>query len=274
MNKFVVVVLQDETKAYQAVRELNELHQEGMLTVFATVVARREADGTLRVKQKNDAGPIGLGVGAVLGALVGVFAGPVGAAIGLAAGSVAGGSVDILQAGVSHEFTEDVKRDLTPGKFAVIAEVSEDWLAPLDTRMEALGGSIIRERRVDFVDEILEKKASSRKAEFAQWKTERASEKADRMQARLTVAVERAKKKLEHTAGQAQQRLAETKQELQAKLHTLELQAAKAKPETKVRIGDRILELRSDFAEREKKLNRAYDLAREALAGSSKEARP
>jgi len=274
MNKFVVVIFQDETKAYQAVRELQELHQEGSVTVFATVVAQRETNGELSVKEKSSAGPVGLGVGAVLGALLGVFGGPVGAAIGLAAGGVAGGTVDIVQSGVSGEFLEEVRRDVAPGNFAVIAEVSEDWLTPLDTRMEALGGVIVRERRLDFVDDLIEKQASTRKAEFAQWKLERASQQAERMQSKLNAGVERAQKKLEHTADEARQRLDQTKQELQAKLHALEEQAAKAKPETKALISQRVAELRGDFAEREQKLARAYDLTREALATGPKEVRP
>jgi hypothetical protein len=48
-------------------------------------------------------------------------------ALGLAAGGAVGGVRDLRQAEVSDEFLETVQRDLTPGKFAVVAEVSEDW---------------------------------------------------------------------------------------------------------------------------------------------------
>jgi uncharacterized membrane protein len=274
MNKFLVIIFPDETKAYEGVRELHDLHQEGTVTVFATAVVQRETNGSLTTKQKMTEGPIGLGLGAVFGALAGLFAGPVGAAVGLAAGSVAGGSVDLVQAGVSREFLEEVRRDLAPGKFAVIAEVSEDWVAPIDTRMGALGGAVVRERRLDFVDDLIEKKTNARKDEFAQWKLERATEKAERMQSKLMDGVERARNRLEYSADEARVRLHETKEEIEAKLEALGEQAAKANPEVKARITQRIAELRTDFAEREQKLCRAYDLAREALRGAPGEVRP
>lgn len=49
---------------------------------------------------------------------------------------------------------EKKERDLAPGKCAVIAESSEEWLTPLDTRMEELGAKIVRiaEIRSDFTE--------------------------------------------------------------------------------------------------------------------------
>ena len=42
---------------------------------------------------------------------------------------------------------------------------------------------------------------------------------------------------------------------------------AKAKPDVKSRIEQRIADVRKDFAEREQKLTRAYKLTQEALGG-------
>jgi hypothetical protein len=83
---------------------------------------------------------------------------------------------------VPTAFVQEVQRDLKPGTFAVVAEVSEEWTAPLDTRMEAVGGTVARERRWDFIDDLIEKRTNARKAEFAEWKAERAGAKAQRMQ--------------------------------------------------------------------------------------------
>jgi hypothetical protein len=38
----------------------------------------------------------------------------------------------------------DVATALTPGKYAVVADVDEDWVTPVDTRMEAVGGVVFR----------------------------------------------------------------------------------------------------------------------------------
>ena len=140
MNKFVVLVLPDEAKAYDAVKALRELHQEGSVTVYGTAVVQRDANGSLTIKQRDEA-PVGLGVGALAGGLIGLLGGPAGAAVGMAAGSVAGGWRDLLHAEVSDEFLEKVQRDLAPDGFGVIAEVSEEWTAPIDARTSGAGGN-------------------------------------------------------------------------------------------------------------------------------------
>jgi hypothetical protein len=51
---------------------------------------------------------------------------------------------DVHVAWVDAEFLSDVSSALTPGKFAVAADVREEWGAPLDRAMESLGGVVIR----------------------------------------------------------------------------------------------------------------------------------
>jgi len=265
MNKFVVVVFPDEAKAYEGAREFQEIDRAGSATVFGTVVVKREANGALTVKQRSDSGPLGLGVGALTGGLIGLFGGPVGMAIGLAAGSVAGSWRDYIHADVSDEFLDTVQSDLSPGKFAVVAEVSEDWVVPIDVRMEALGGKVTREGREDFTDDLMERRVGALKAELAERKAERAGSKAQKMERKLETNVASTQAKLQRTAEKARERLDHTKQEMEAKVQKLEEQAAKATPEVKGRIQQRITELRTEYGGREQKLNRAYQLAQEAL---------
>ena len=264
-NKFVVAVFPDETKAYEGLRALDELHREGSVTLYGTAVVQRDPGGKLSIKQRSDEGPLGTGVGALTGGLIGLFGGPVGAAVGLFAGGLAGSWRDYLRAEVSDEFLEGVERDLKPGKFAVIAEVSEEWVAPVDARMEALGGTVVRERREDFIDDVIERRADSARAELAQWETELAGENAERMESKLNAKLESAQQKLQRSAENARKRLDQTKEEVEAKLKALEEQAAQAKPEVRDRIQQRTAELRKDFEQREKKLTRAYELSQEAL---------
>lgn len=265
MNKFVVVVFDNETKAYQGARALEGLHAEGSVTVYDTAVVQREMDGTLTVKKQTDQGPLGLAIGGLVGALIGMFGGPAGIVIGLAAGGALGGVRDIRHAGVSDEFLEKVGHDLTPGKFAVVAEVSEDWMAPMDTRMEAIGGRVVREACEDFVDDLVEKRAANRRAEFNQWKTKAAGSKADRMESALTAELGKARQTLQRSAEQARDRLDSTRKDMEAKITKLQGQATKAQPEVKGRIEQRITDIRREFGEREKKLRRAYEMAQEAL---------
>ena len=265
MSKFVVVVLPNEKKAYEALHAIRALHDEGTVTFYAGSVVERTADGKLVVKKEADEGPLGLATGALVGGLLGLAGGPLGAAVGLASGSLFGSVRDVLHAGVSEDFMETITRELEPGKFAVVAEVSEDWLMPIDMKMEALGGKVIRANREEFIEERIDKHADAVYSDIEQHKAERAGAKAERMEAKLEKRIDEAQKDLQDTAAKARQRLEEKKREVVAKIEALEAQAGKAKPEVKSRIEKRISEIRSDLQAREQKLSHAIDMVEQAL---------
>ena len=58
-------------------------------------------------------------------------------------------STDLYRSGVSAEFVDTVSVLLAPGKYAVIADVSEEWTTPLDMKMATLGGQVVRTTRSD-----------------------------------------------------------------------------------------------------------------------------
>jgi uncharacterized membrane protein len=265
MSKFVVVVVPEEKKAYQALHAIKALHAEGTVTYYGASIVARKPDGTLEVKQAADEGPLGLATGTLVGGLVGLLGGPVAAAVGLAAGGIVGGVRDIFHAGVSDEFIETVTRELEPGRFAVIAEVSEDWVTPIDMKMEALGGKVVREYRDEFVDDMLAKRADAAKSELARRKAELSGAIAEKMGARLTRRFDETKQDLQKTATRARVRLEEKRNEMNAKIGALEAQAGKAKADVKTRIDHTIEELRADMATREQKLSQAFELVDQAL---------
>jgi uncharacterized membrane protein len=265
MNKFVVVVFSDEARAYEGVHALEALHVEGTVSVYGIAVLQRETKGGLSVQRRNDEGPLGLGIGALVGGLVGVFGGPVGAAAGPVGGGLVGGFRDYLHAEVSDEFIEALERELPPGKFALAAEVSEERITPIDARMGALGGKVVREWRQDFFDDLIKKRVDAANVELAQRRTERAGAEGEGMESKMTEGIDDAEEKLQRTAEKARKRLDHTNEELGAKLGALEEQAAKARPEVQGLIEQRILEIRKEFGERRKKLSRAYALTQQSI---------
>lgn len=277
MSTFTVMVFEDEKKAYQGLHALQELQAEGGLTVWGTDVVQRAADGRLSIVKSDDAGPLGTGLGALTGGLVGLFGGPIGAAVGAAVGAVAGSVGDLVNLGVSEEFLTTVERELAPGKFALIAEVSEEWIVPLDTRMEEHGAKVVREDRLTFAEDALEKRVNAGKLRIAQLKAEHVQRKAERakeragaqaeamMQKLLTKEIEEERRKLEAIAEKSGKRLDSAKQELAAKVDALLVQASGAKPEVRTRIEQRIVGVRSEFAERARKLEHARELTQQAL---------
>lgn len=265
MSEFVVVTFPDEAKAYEGRHALQVLHDEGSLTVYATAVVRREPGGSLTVKESSPDGPIGTVLGMLVGALVGAFGGPVGMAAGATAGTVLGGTRDLLHLGVSDDFLGETEKDISPGKYAVIAEISEDWTAPLDLSMNAIGGKVIREPLEEFVDEQFQRRADAWKRQIQRAGQERASARAERMEARTDAQVEEQRKRLQAFAQKARRQLEDRKTELNSKLKALQDQAAKAEPAVRGRIDQRISDLRHEFDNREQKLKRAYELTQEAL---------
>jgi uncharacterized membrane protein len=135
-------------------------------------VVTKRADGTADVRQYDDFGPVGSLVGTSVGGLVGLLGGPVGVAIGATSGLVLGSIADIGNARVGEDFVADVSKTLTPNKVAVIAEVEEGWTTPVDTRMEAMGGTVLRRALWEVEDKIHDERVAAMKADVAQFKEE------------------------------------------------------------------------------------------------------
>jgi uncharacterized membrane protein len=259
MSKFVVVTFPDEAKAYAGTRAFKELDAEGSLTLYGLAVIAKGPDGKVSIKEAVDPGPLGTAVGALTGGLVGLLGGPVGAAVGLAGGTLIGSWSDLFDVGVGAGFLEQVSQELTPGKTAVVAEVDEIWIAPLDIRMDAIGGKVVREWRIDVESEQYEKEVAALKAEVAQLKAEYAQAR-DEARAKLEARIDQAQTKLQDASDRAQAWIDRRRQETDAKVKALQARAAKANAEAKAKAEQRVAELRADYERRSTKLKQALGL--------------
>ena len=207
MNQILVVLFENEAGADDGRSALRQLHAEGRVLVHAAAVVARHSDGTAKVQQEGT-GPRGMLVGTVLGTLVGMLGGPVGAAVGAAGGLTLGMIADADQVRVRSDLLEGVRRELAPGKFALVADVDEDSPAPVDERMEKLGATVFRLSTADVRDIADEVDEVTLEAEIARLEAEHAAALKDRgadvreLQARL----EGAKRRLEAVARAAQRR--------------------------------------------------------------------
>ncbi len=114
MDRMLVVVFDTEAKAYEGNRALSSMENEGSISVYASAVIAKNADGTATVRTTDDAMPVGTLVGTPLGSLIGLLGGPTGLAIGAALGLLAGGTADLHNARIGDDFIDDVKKDLLP----------------------------------------------------------------------------------------------------------------------------------------------------------------
>jgi uncharacterized membrane protein len=213
-ERILVVVFDNEKEAYEGESALMQLQREGLVTVFNRAVVVKHAEGTVSLKQIDDEAPIGSLAGTAVGGMVGLLGGPVGAAIGAGSGLALGALFDLDRVLVGSDFLDDVSKSLTPNKVAVVAEVEEEWTTPVDTRMEALGGSVLRRALWDVQQTLRDEEVAAMKADLKQFKTEIADarddrraklqKKIDQLQARVDAQVEKAKE--QHVAFEARQK--------------------------------------------------------------------
>lgn len=246
MERMLVVVFNDESKAYEASRALNQLDAEGSISIHGESVITKNADGTSTVKQADGDFPIRTIGGTAIGSLVGLLGGPVGMGIGALAGATAGSFSDLFVAGVDSDFLTDVSATLTPGKHAVVADISEEWVTPVDTRMEALNGFVFRTTRKNFEDDQRARDVAELKGEVEQLKVEHARAKADR-KAKLQTNIDQLNTRLQKKLEQAKQRSAQIQSETEAKVQAMQKKAAKVQGDAKAAIDARVSQIKKQY---------------------------
>ncbi len=265
MSKFIVTVFDNEKAAYDGSRALRELYNEGSIVVYAAAIISKDENGEVQIKDGADEGPIGTATGMLIGSLIGAFGGPAGMAVGAYAGSLSGWMVDLYNVGVSTEFLDDVASVLTPGKYAVVAEVAESWTAPLDTRMEELGGTVFRRWRIDVEDEQIERDIEATNRELDELEEEWSNAVGEAKE-KLKVKVDATRDKLQALNDKADKKMASLESEANAKIEKLDEQISKATDDLKTKFEKRREELKADFDKRIAKLKEANQTKAEAVS--------
>ncbi len=228
MERMLVVVFDAENKAYDGKKALSQLENEGSIAVYAYAVIGKNPDGTTTLKQGDDPGPLGTLVGTSLGSLIGLLGGPVGLAIGAGAGLLAGGTVDLNNARVGEDFVDDVRQELQPSRFALVADIQEDWTTPVDSRMEAIGGKVYRRALSEVKQTLHDENVAAMKADLAQMKAEQAKGHADR-KAKIQEKMNQLDSKIQAQLEKAKAQRQAAERQAQAKIEILKAKAATLK---------------------------------------------
>jgi uncharacterized membrane protein len=227
MERMLVVVFDNEVKAYEGKAALRELEAEGSLMAYAGAVVVKGSDGIASVKQFEDIGPVGGLIGTSVGSLIGLLGGPVGLAVGATSGLALGSIADLDKARVGEDFIADVEKSLAPGKAAILAEVEEEWTTPVDTRMEALGGTVLRRALWEVQEEVRQEDIAAMKDDVAQLKAEMAKAHADR-RAKLQKKVDQLQARIETRQKEASRRMADFQARQKSKRELLKKNATAA----------------------------------------------
>lgn len=274
-NKILVSVFDSERTAFEGLTALKDLHRDGDITLYASTVIAKDAAGALAVRKTADRGPLATLAGVVTGGLVGLLGGPAGAAVGAYIGGFGGLMYDMFKVGVSMDFVDEVAASLTPGKAAVIADVDEMWVTPIETRHGALGGITFRFYPGEVIDAELIRETDAAQLELEILDAElRESSAEAKENVKETMAAQR--RKLAALVDRFDDTLEQEQAEFEARLATLREQEGKARErEHQVRAHDRenrrkridarIEELKTSHEARTTKLEEARQRAKDSI---------
>ena len=227
MQRMLVVVFEDESKAHEGAKALRQLDLDNHITVYRHAIVVKNPDCTVTVREIDDRGPFGLLVGTALGALLGALGGLAGIGIGGTVGLVAGGAVDLRNGWVGEDFVDDVARALLPNRAAVVAEIEEDATGAVDTQMEAIGGTVFRRALSEVKHTFDDDHIAAIKADLAQMKAEHAQAHAER-KTKLQERINHLDSRLQAQLQKAKERRAAAEREARARVELLQKKAAAA----------------------------------------------
>ena len=149
-------------------------------------------------------------------------------AVGATAGLAVGGVTDLDNARIGDDFIEDIATTLKPNTVAVVAEIEEDWTTPVDTRMEAIGGTVFRRALSEARETVNREEIAAMKADLAQMKAEHAQARADR-QGKLREKINWLDSKIQARLQKAKDMRQAAERQAQAKVQILKSKAEAAR---------------------------------------------
>jgi uncharacterized membrane protein len=117
----LVVVFDSEDKAYAGHEALMRLVDDSIIRVEVAAIATKDRNGATTVNRTH---------------------------------RTLGATLDFAGTRVDSDFLAALLRALEPGKSALVAETYEESTTPVDERMQALGGFVLRRDRSDVRDAV------------------------------------------------------------------------------------------------------------------------
>jgi DNA repair exonuclease SbcCD ATPase subunit len=178
--------------------------------------------------------------------------------------------VDLYNEGVSLDFIDEVGGSLKPGKVAVVSEVDEMWVVPVETELGKLGATTFRRYTGDIVDEQLTREAEETKADLEQLRKEM-SEAVGSAKATVQARIEADERKLDALDARIEAQSEKQTAQFKQRMAKLQEQLKSANDRRKSEIEARIVELKASNETRRVKLQKARALTQQA-AQATKEA--
>lgn len=142
MSNLAAIAYPDEATAKEVASTLVELQKEHSIEIDDLVIAVREADGKIKLRQSFHPSATGAAGGALWGGLIGLlFLMPVlGMAVGGATGAATGALSDV---GIDDKFMKELGTKLQPGAAALFVLVRSSTPDKVLPRISQYGGDVI-----------------------------------------------------------------------------------------------------------------------------------
>lgn len=264
MNKTLVAIFDSQEAAFQGLTALKELHRYGDITLYDSAVIARDVAGSANVLKGPENPLTGTFLGMFIGALAGAFVGPLGVAVGVATGTAIGVTADAVRDSVDYGFVEEVRSQLAPGMVAVIADVEETWVTPVNLTISELHGVVFRRLRHEVVEDQLAREHAEFEEELKDLKKELSAANAS-AKGRIQERIASLEKALMETRLQAESRARKLAAEWTAKKEAMEQQLKDANMRERARIKNQMDKAKASYDARIAKLHQAQQLVLEAF---------
>jgi len=248
MDRMIVAVFDPPTRAVDGQYALRRLDDASSIALYASALIDKAADGELKVRQQNGDAGIATLSGSAIGAIIGLLGGPVGVALGAGAGGLVGRLSELDTARIDADFLDDVGSVLAPGHSAVVAEVDEDWTAPVDDAVEALGGLVLRRTLAYDTETQAQRSIDALKKDHALLRAELAVASPGCRQ-RLQVRIAAAEARLARKHAESKARREAIRRQADARLAALRAKATKVSGDVKAKQEERILAVERAYGE-------------------------
>jgi uncharacterized membrane protein len=251
MDQEIVIVVSSEASAYEVVKALKALGDEGSIELHSSTVLMKSKEGAMSVKDTRHLhGGWGTLLGLSTGALMGLLGGPIGVAVGAAIDGAAGLGGDLAYSGFAGDFVRDVAARLPPGHYAVCASVWEEWMVPVDVAVACFGAVVCRHATIDLVVAQIRRERQALEEEIARIGAEIAHAQGQ-IKAKLEARLDGVRAKQAAQRERLPKRLTQLQEGWDAKIAGVKKKAAEGKAKAKARHEEHVEKL-SRFAAEQK----------------------
>jgi uncharacterized membrane protein len=154
MSNLVAIAYPDEATAKEVAQTLGQLQKERLIALDDMVVAVRQPDGKVKLRQSFSPAGAGAAGGALWGGLIGlIFLAPLlGMAVGAAAGAAGGAMADY---GVDDKFMKSLGDKLEPGGAALFVLAHQATADKVLPRISEYGGEVLHTSLSTDAEEVL-----------------------------------------------------------------------------------------------------------------------